>query len=142
MRPRFVLTLLLIALLAFIGGCLVPNRIAKFCLFSIWMLLPLYTAWKTRHYSLPNEEYLLRRHFNGVLQDLQAQRAKRKDWVLYEQRVLLDIINRERSNLGKKPITSERFKRVEALAVGHSDYNHKMALYCTDLIYETGIVRC
>ena len=54
-------------------------------------------------------------------------------WVSFERDTMLAAVNKERSVRGLLPVTLQHFMRVEQLAVGHSDYCTKFALYCAEL---------
>jgi|GEM_PF-3306331 len=73
-------------------------------------------------------------------QALIAQAKKRDqdpNWIETERNVMLAIVNERRVELGKSPVTAEEIERVEQAAVGHFDYGHKFALYCTELAEDT-----
>jgi hypothetical protein len=55
-------------------------------------------------------------------------------WILDERQTMLDAVNRERSRRGKTSLALTDVERVERQAVGHSDYAHKFALYCVELV--------
>lgn len=54
-------------------------------------------------------------------------------WVAFERNTLLGAVNTERVARGLGSVSREMFMRVEQLAVGHSDYSTKLALYCAEL---------
>jgi hypothetical protein len=54
-------------------------------------------------------------------------------WVAFERNTMLGAVNAERLIRGLGPVIREMFMRVEQLAVGHSDYSTKLALYCAEL---------
>lgn len=54
-------------------------------------------------------------------------------WIKFERDVMLEAVNHERSARGLSPINIRNFMMVERLAVGHSDYANKLALYCAQL---------
>jgi hypothetical protein len=71
-----------------------------------------------------------------VLLDEAKMRSKKRteEWILDERRAMLDAVNSRRAHLGKLPVPVTDVERVERQAVGHSDYAHKFALYCTELV--------
>lgn len=77
------------------------------------------------------------------LHQLLCDEAEKRDdrgfdaWVLAEREAMCDAVNKYRARLGKNPITIEDVARVEQMAVGHTDYGTKYALYCTELVEET-----
>ena len=89
----------------------------------------------------------IRDHLLGVLEKAQEQRGKlagRVDsehdrfpierWILHERKTMHDEVNLERSKVGKAPVPIEAVVRVERMAVGHSDFSSKFALYCAELV--------
>lgn len=50
--------------------------------------------------------------------------------------MMLTKVNHERALLGKPIVMLETLERRERLAVGHSDYSEKFALYCAELVLE------
>lgn len=54
-------------------------------------------------------------------------------WHIYEMERLLLRVNTLRAQCGFGTITLDDLRRVERMAVGHSDYTHKLALYATEL---------
>lgn len=71
-----------------------------------------------------------------TLQKAAKQRSKRNDWIEYEQQQMTDAVNRLRARAAKLPVTQEAVAKVEQLAVGHSDYAEKFALYCAELVLD------
>ena len=57
-------------------------------------------------------------------------------WVAYERKMMHEAVNRERTERSKKPIDVVEIKRVELLALGHTDYGEKFALYCAELVLQ------
>lgn len=55
-------------------------------------------------------------------------------WVAFERDTMFDAVTRERAKLGKGPLPMKEIERVERMAVGHSDYSRKFALYCAELV--------
>jgi len=78
-----------------------------------------------------------------TFQDAAKERSKRGEfvpptwtepgWVVFERDTMLTAINKERLARGFDPLSLQMFMRVEQLAVGHSDYSTKLALYCAEL---------
>lgn len=56
------------------------------------------------------------------------------EWMVFEREVMFNFVNDERAALGKKPVTMDEIKRVEACASGHVDYTRKFSLYCSELV--------
>jgi hypothetical protein len=57
-------------------------------------------------------------------------------WVLHEREVMHAEVCRLRAQLGKGPVSIDRIRKVECVATGHVDYQHKFCLYCRDLVLE------
>lgn len=55
------------------------------------------------------------------------------EWVLYEREQLLTAVNVERASRGLPEAALSDVKRVEQMAVGHTDYGHKFSIYCAEL---------
>jgi len=55
------------------------------------------------------------------------------EWVFHERTVMTAEVNSKRHQRGLPPITMKDIARLERLAVGHSDYMPKFALYCAEL---------
>lgn len=68
------------------------------------------------------------------LSKAQEQRRQREDWIEYERNSMFDAVTRERTLLGKGPISMELVERAESMACGHVDYSSKFALYCAELV--------
>lgn len=75
----------------------------------------------------------LRDSFLATLTKTQRERSLRPDWVLHERRVMRDAVNAVRIDAGLAPVAIAAVERVETMAVGHSDYSSKFALYCAEL---------
>lgn len=76
--------------------------------------------------------------FHQLLCDEAEKRNERPTtWAAVELAAMWDRVNQERKNLGKHPLTLDDVKKVESMALGHSDYGTKFALYCTELVEET-----
>ena len=73
-----------------------------------------------------------------ILEKAQESRSTRsvEEWVEYERTTMWNAVNARRAELGKSDIQLSELMRIECLAVGHSDYTHKFALYCADLVYK------
>lgn len=81
---------------------------------------------------------------DAILNALTVQQAKRNrcdlgGWIAAERALMLRETNECRAGLGKPPIGIERIMRVERMAVGHSDYSSKFALYCAELALDVGL---
>jgi hypothetical protein len=67
--------------------------------------------------------------------------AKKRDqdpeWIENERKLMLTIVNEHREQHGRAPVALGDIERVEQTAVGHVDYGHKFALYCTELAEDT-----
>jgi hypothetical protein len=79
-------------------------------------------------------------HFQGVLIEAQKHRDERQDlvhgelgWVVFERETMFAAVNKKRVEFNLPTITLEHLKRVEAQAVGHTDFTHKFALYCAEI---------
>ena len=55
-------------------------------------------------------------------------------WCEYEREVMMNAVNKFRSKLGKPLIGWREISRLESMAMGHSDYSSKFALYCAELV--------
>lgn len=66
----------------------------------------------------------------------QRQRGKRADWIEHERSTMFDSVNCERTIMSKRALPITEIERVEKLALGHSDYSLKFALYCAELIHQ------
>lgn len=80
----------------------------------------------------------------ATLARAQEQRSQRPDlvdgpdgleceWTVYERARMHDTVNAIRGDRGLPPLPLDAIVRVERLAVGHSDYSLKFALYCAEL---------
>lgn len=72
----------------------------------------------------------------AALAAAQAKRDQSADWIRFEQRSMLDAVNLERGARALPPIDLATLERAEAMAVGHTDYSDKFALYCTELVWK------
>lgn len=81
------------------------------------------------------ELHVLHKHMREVLAGVQAKREEVSDdsWIRREQEAMLQAVNIERVRRRLSPITMEMLIRREQLAVGHTDYSVKFALYCAEL---------
>jgi len=66
------------------------------------------------------------------------KRPKNPNWIEDERQLMFEIVNERREQLGKTPIPLADVERVERTAVGHTDYIHKFALYCSELAEDLG----
>lgn len=55
-------------------------------------------------------------------------------WIELERKRMLAEVNTRRIMAFRAPLLLEEIVRCENLALGHSDYGHKFALYCRELI--------
>lgn len=55
------------------------------------------------------------------------------EWLKLELETLLKEINSQREAAELAPITMRDLRRVETMACGHSDYSHKLSIYCAEL---------
>lgn len=76
----------------------------------------------------------LHRDFEELLQREASKRRSRRDWILAERLALFEAVNARRALVGKPSVPITEIERVERQAVGHSDYGHKFALYCAELV--------
>lgn len=93
------------------------------------------------------ERLILRDHMLGVFRKYAAERPRRQEWVpdftnpgreelgwvIYEREQMCAEVNKVRSARGLQPILIKDFARIERQAVGHSDYDTKLSLYCAEL---------
>lgn len=90
---------------------------------------------------------VLKERLQGVLQRVSHDRDQRPEfvdkskgrgtepaWVVFEREQMHEAVTKERAKLGKGPIPLKEIERVEQLAVGHTDYADKFALYCAELV--------
>jgi len=61
-------------------------------------------------------------------------RGREPAWAAHEREVMHEAVTKERAKLGKGPIPLDEVMKVEQLAVGHTDYGEKFALYCAELV--------
>lgn len=57
-------------------------------------------------------------------------------WMPYEREQMLAAVNIERAGRGLPPVGLGLVERVERMAVGHSDYGTKFALYCAEIVLD------
>lgn len=75
-----------------------------------------------------------------VLQQSLETRQKRRagktpeEWHRGEMNWMCFEVNSRRRSLGKDLLVLDEIAHVERLACGHSDYAHKFALYCAELV--------
>lgn len=85
---------------------------------------------------------LIRDRLHTALREAQEQRHERNGldanyepgWVLYERELMHREVCAARARLGLGPIALTEVARVEAMAMGHSDYSAKWSLYCAELV--------
>lgn len=81
-----------------------------------------------------------RNTLHADLEELLAREAKKRSektseqWITDERQAMCDAVNSLRILRGKPLVTLADVERVERQAVGHSDYGHKFALYCAELV--------
>jgi len=89
----------------------------------------------TNHYMYRNK---LHYDLHQLLCDEAEKRNERgTTWAAMELAAMWGRVNQERKNLDKLPVSLEDVKKVERMALGHSDYGTKFALYCTELVEDT-----
>jgi uncharacterized protein YkwD len=81
----------------------------------------------------------------------QSERGERQDmtydprgnpevaWAAYERAKVLEAVNQVRAEFHLPPVTAEDVFRAEQMAVGHSDYTKKFALYCAELALKENV---
>lgn len=76
-----------------------------------------------------------------ILSDAQAFRNIRNkwigdelEWVMFERQTMFDAVNNGRGILGMSPVSMAQVCKAESNACGHSDYTHKFALYCAEVV--------
>jgi hypothetical protein len=57
-------------------------------------------------------------------------------WVAFERTVMAAAVEAERRARGLLDASAERLRRAERLAVGHTDYAEKFALYCAEIVLD------
>lgn len=57
-------------------------------------------------------------------------------WVTHERNTMHGEVNRLRALHGLPPVPLDAVRAAEDQAVGHSDYTHKYALRCADLVHD------
>ena len=75
--------------------------------------------------------------FEAILAEAQKQRPQRNkmvggelEWIVYERQVMFKAANSWRK------VSMEQIMKAERSACGHSDYSHKFALYCAEIVLE------
>lgn len=58
-------------------------------------------------------------------------------WNIFELHTMEIAVNEIREKRNRPKITFADIRKIETKAIGHSDYTHKLALYCADLALET-----
>ena len=56
-------------------------------------------------------------------------------WQEYELFGMLTMVNDERAEINKPPVTMTAVEKAERQAGGHSDYARKFPWYCAEIIY-------
>jgi hypothetical protein len=79
----------------------------------------------------------LHHSFHELLCSEAEKRDQREDWPTVERTAMWEAVNRHRTQVGKERLPIEDVERVEQMAVGHTDYGTKYALYCTELVEDT-----
>ena len=92
-----------------------------------------------------NERTRLIHEFNNLFTDEANQRRTRSGiseatgdpvWVILEAAAMLKRVNEWRQFYDKKPLSKKDYERKERMCQGHSDYQHKLAIYCTELVMD------
>jgi hypothetical protein len=69
----------------------------------------------------------------------QMERRKERsceEWIVYERYTLADHANAWAADYAPlRTVTVDEIESIECLAVGHSDYQSKIALYVAELVY-------
>ncbi len=55
-------------------------------------------------------------------------------WIAAERKLMFDAVNRLRHTADREPLPIMAVEEMERQALGHSDYVHKFALYCSELV--------
>ena len=83
------------------------------------------------------------REFEKLLNAEAAKRDERREeidgqpeWVFKERWAMLQRVNSIRAARGKSHVEEERFVRMERMCEGHSDYGHKLSLYCMEFVLD------
>ena len=89
----------------------------------------------------------LHKRFDEILAKAMQKRGSRQElvrdpfesyrtpgWVLFERETMLNAINAERQAAGLPAILIDAVVNVERRACGHSDYQWKFSLYCSELV--------
>lgn len=85
---------------------------------------------------------ILLHYFEDCLSDIQKEREYRPEvienfevaWVVYERLFMYGLVNEESDKL----IPLADVVAAEVRATGHIDYTHKFALYCAELVMDSG----
>lgn len=80
------------------------------------------------------ERKAVREGLERVLTKAAKGRKGRKNWVLFERLAMRDAVNEHRRKRGLPLVSADDIEKVETMALGHSDYMSKFALYCSDLV--------
>lgn len=62
-----------------------------------------------------------------------ALRTQRPNWLEAELAAMRTAVNRERNRRRLPPIDEAAVAAADRLAAGHTDYAHKLVLYCAEL---------
>jgi hypothetical protein len=83
----------------------------------------------------------LRNQLHNFLSDAQDKFRKTyagtTKWIDKEHEAMLNEVNRHLTERGRPVIALEELRKAEQLALGHSDYSSKFALYCAEIILGT-----
>jgi hypothetical protein len=82
------------------------------------------------------ENALIKAGYERAKRPLDPNDHENTGWVLHERLLMLDEVNKHRERLGLPPVTIDKVRKTERNAEGHSDYQHKFALGCRDLVVE------
>jgi hypothetical protein len=85
--------------------------------------------------------------FEDFLTDLQKERKARPDigdfhgealpnWAIYEIEEMFKKVNLTRAKLNLEPCSVQTLLVADSRAAGHSDYSHKFALYCAEIVQD------
>lgn len=67
-------------------------------------------------------------------EEITTENGREFAWIVHERETVFNAVTQERAKLGKAAIPITEVIRVERMAVGHSDYTTKFALYCAELV--------
>jgi len=94
--------------------------------------------------SSMNERTRILHEFRDLFTDEARQRPTRGGrsdndepvWVVMEAEAMLKRVNEHRLMREKSPISKDQYERMELRCMGHSDYHHKLALGCMELVLD------